>query len=409
MRPKILYITHRVPWPPDRGDRIRTWNVLKYLATRADVDLVCLADEPVTVATMIELRKVTHRLAVIPHAGKKRYIAGLYSLLSGGTVTEGLFDCEELKRTLIAWDKGVSYTALIASSSGVARYLFSPFINQPATRWVDLIDVDSQKWFDYAATAGFPMSRVYRMEGERLRQVERKLAETCDRLLVVSDAECSLFRSFCQTTRIAAVGNGVDFRYFAPAPDVAVDKFSCVFVGVMNYKPNADAAVWFANNVFPKIRERYPAAMFRVVGKSPTAEVRALASISGIEVTGSVPDVRPWLHRATCAVVPLQIARGVQNKVLEAMSCGRPVICSPAPLKGLAAEPGLHLLRADSAAEWFQAVSRVFDDQSLQQELGMAGSAFVQLHHSWDHCLAALDQLLEQPEPWIRSDTEVSK
>lgn len=397
MRPRVLYITHRVPWPPDRGDRIRTWNVLKYLSVRADVDLACLADEPVSEATMTELRRVSRRLAVIPHAGKKRYAAGLMSLAAGNTVTEGLFNCRALKQTLQQWDRTCLYTALLASSSGVARYLFEPFLRQPATRWVDLTDVDSQKWLDYSRSSSFPMSMVYAAEGRRLRRVEQMLAERCERLLVVSNAERDLFRSFCPTDRIHAVSNGVDSTFFAPSEKSKVDPHSCVFVGVMNYKPNADAAIWFADHVFPKLQQKYPDASFRIVGKSPTADVQNLAMRPGIEVTGSVPDVRPWLYRSTCAVVPLHIARGVQNKVLEAMSCGRPVICSPSPLKGLAAEPGLHLLQADSAEEWVQSISRVFDDTCLQEELGMAGAAYVQLRHSWDQCLAPLDDMLAQP------------
>ena len=149
--------------------------------------------------------------------------------------------------------------------------------------------------------------------------------------------------------------------------------------------------------------------MFRIVGKSPTAEVQALADQPGIEVTGSVPDIRPFLHRSTCAVVPLKIARGVQNKVLEAMACGRPVICSPAPLKGLAVEPGLHVLQADSVDEWLFAISRIFDDRCLREELGMAGSAFVQLHHSWDHCLAPMDALLDGSPASDCEKSEVAK
>jgi sugar transferase (PEP-CTERM/EpsH1 system associated) len=372
------------------------------------VDLACLADEPVSDETMRELQRVTSRLAVIPHAGKQRYLTGFASILSGATVTEGLFDCPALRRQLREWDVTTNYQAMMASSSGLARYLFAPTIQQVAVRWVDLIDVDSQKWFDYAAKSRFPMSMVFRTEGRRLRDVECDLTRTCDRLLVVSEAERDLFRSFSQTTRIAAVGNGVDSQYFAPSPSVKVDPFSCVFVGVMNYKPNADAAIWFAKNVFPRVRELYPFAGFRIVGKSPSAEVRALAKLPGVEVTGSVPDVRPWLHRSTCAVVPLQIARGVQNKVLEAMACGRPVICSSAPLKGLAAEPGLHLLKADSIDEWVTAISQVFQDRCLQQELGMAGSAFVNVHHSWDQCLAPLDAMLEQTTSGVRKRSEVT-
>ncbi|MFN9717227.1 MAG: TIGR03087 family PEP-CTERM/XrtA system glycosyltransferase [Planctomycetota bacterium] len=394
MRPRILYITHRVPWPPDRGDRIRTWNVLKYLSAQADVDLACLADEPVSEATMTELQRVTSRLAVITHGGKKRYASGLLSLASGNTVTEGLFHCRSLTRTLRDWDRTSLYTASLASSSGVARYLFRPFFSQTATRWVDLTDVDSQKWLDYSRASSFPLSMVYATEGRRLRKVEQTLAARCERLLVVSEAERDLFRSFCPTDRIRAVSNGVDSAYFAPGRTSNVDPHSCVFVGVMNYKPNADAAIWFADHVFPRLQQLYPDAAFRIVGKSPTADVRSLAMRPGIEVTGSVPDVRPWLYRSTCAVVPLHIARGVQNKVLEAMSCGRPVICSSSPLKGLAAEPGLHLLKADTAEEWVQSICRVFTDTCLQDELGMAGAAYVQLKHSWNHCLAPLDDLL---------------
>ena len=409
MRPRVLYLTHRVPWPPDRGDRIRTWNVLKYLAARADVDLACLADEPVSEMTMTELRRVTRRLAVIPHAGKKRYVAGLLSLISGDTVTEGLFDCPALKTVIRDWDQSVNYAAVMASSSGIARYLDTPYFHQRPNRWVDLIDVDSEKWLDYSRSARLPMSLVYRLEGQRVRQVEQELAERCDQLLVVSEAERDLFRSFCPTSRIAAVGNGVDSHYFAPVHKTPFDRHSCVFVGVMNYKPNEDAVIWFVKNVWPNIRTRFPQASFRIVGKSPGADVQALAAVPGVEVTGSVPDVRPWLHRSACAVVPLQIARGVQNKVLEAMSCGRPVICSSAPLKGLAAEPGIHLLQADSAEEWVREITRIFEDSTLQQELGMAGSAFVQLNHSWDHCLSFLDRMLEADSLSTAASSEVTK
>jgi polysaccharide biosynthesis protein PslH len=189
------------------------------------------------------------------------------------------------------------------------------------------------------------------------------------------------------------VSNGVDYQYFAPQPGAVSEPYSCAFVGVMNYKPNADAAVWFADNVWPRMRQRYPEAKFYIVGKSPASEVQALHAVSGIEVTGAVPDVRPWLKRATCAVVPLQIARGVQNKVLEAMACGRPVICSPEPLNGLAAEPGVQLLKAASADEWVSALSRVFDDKELQNRLGTAAMHWVRKHHSWDSALATLSEL----------------
>ena len=393
MTRQILYVTHRVPFPPDRGDRIRTWNVLKFLAGRASVDLACLADEPASDDTLKELRKVTNQLAVVPHSGRGRYVRGAFSMLRGRTMTEGLFESPALTSVLRAWSSRTTYDAVLASSSGVARYLFPPCVNADTKRWVDLIDVDSQKWLDYARAASFPMSFAYRTEGRRLRSVECRLAATCDRLLVVSEAERDLFRAFCPTDRIAAVSNGVDYAYFAPQPGTASEAHSCAFVGVMNYKPNADAVIWFAQNVWPQIRHRYPDARFYVVGKSPSPDVRALQAVGGIEVTGSVADVRPWLMRATCAVVPLQIARGIQNKVLEAMASGRPVICSPEPLKALAAEPGVHLLRADTAAEWITALSAVFDNRQMQHDLGAAAAQWVQQHYSWSSALAMLNEI----------------
>ena len=328
-----------------------------------------------------------------------RYVTRAVSMLRGRTVTEGLFDSPALAKVVRKWSRQEKYDAVLASSSGICPYVFPPCVDADITRWVDLIDVDSQKWLDYANAARFPMSLVYRTEGQRLRELERRLAATCDRLLVVSDAERDLFRSFCPTDRIAAVSNGVDYQYFAPQPGTFSEPHSCAFVGVMNYKPNADAAIWFAKNVWPRIRHRYPEARFSIVGKFPTPEVQALQSVSGIEVTGSVPDVRPWLMRATCAVVPLQIARGVQNKILEAMACGRPVICSPEPLKGLATEPGVHLLKATSADEWVTALTRVFDDTDLQNRLGTAAMQCVRTHYSWDSVLAMLSELSQRRQP----------
>ena len=185
---------------------------------------------------------------------------------------------------------------------------------------------------------GFRCLPFIKIEGTRLRQAERQLAMSMEKLLVVSEAECRLFRSFCNTDRIQAVENGVDTDYFSPGqqpPSSLTHPPTCVFVGVMNYLPNVDAACWFAAEVWPKIRLRFPTARFCIVGKSPNADVQALQKIPGIDVIGPVPDVRPWLYQSHCAVIPLRIARGIQNKVLEAMACGKAVICSSAPLNAI--------------------------------------------------------------------------
>lgn len=394
MKPRVLYVTHRVPFPPDRGDRIRTWNILKYLASRADVDLACLADEPLDESTLAMLRRTARRVAVIPHTGPRRYARGLVSMLRGRTITEGLFDNSTLRRTIQAWNQDAHYNAAIASSSGVASYVLPPAL--AASRvWVDLIDVDSQKWLDYSKASSWPMSAIYRREGQRLRNLETHLATQVDRMLVVTAAECELFKSFCKTNIIQAVGNGVDTDYFAPS-NTHTKRFSCVFVGVMDYRPNVDAVRWFVKQVWPTLKSRYPQATFTIVGKSPAPEVTALEDVDGVTVTGAVDDVRPWLHESNCVVVPLRIARGVQNKVLEAMACGRPIVCSSAPLQGLNVEPGLQLLCADEVNEWVDSVAYVFNDEQRAQELGMAANAWVQMNHRWEACLEPMADLLDR-------------
>jgi sugar transferase (PEP-CTERM/EpsH1 system associated) len=407
MKPRILYVTHRVPFPPDRGDRIRTWNILKFLAARADVDLACLADEPVEQSTMNELRRTARRVIVVPHGDFRRYLRGAASMLCGDTVTEGLFRCGALARIIKAWNHDTVYDAAIASSSGIADYVLPPNVTVRGQVWIDLIDVDSQKWLDYSAASRWPMSAVYQCEGVRLRALESRIAGQADRLLVVTDAERQLFHSFHAGAPVHAVGNGVDTEYFCP-DNATVQKQSCVFVGVMDYKPNVDAVCWFVREVWPEIRSRFPHATFNIVGKSPAPEVTALSGTAGVTVTGPVPDVRPWLHQATCVVVPLRIARGVQNKVLEAMACARPVICSPAPLQGLAVEPGLQLLEAETAEEWFDSVTKVFEDSGRAEELGIAANAWVQTNHRWDLCLQDVRELLQQPEKLESTELEVT-
>ncbi|MCA9066081.1 MAG: hypothetical protein KDA96_23595, partial [Planctomycetaceae bacterium] len=289
MPSRILFITHRVPYPPDRGDRIRTWNILRFLAARAEVDLACFADEPVSEETRNLLSSTVRRLAIIPHIGKMRYVRGLWSLLTGSSITEGMFRSPELGRQLREW-KDTAYDATLVSSSGIADYTARPFVTGDPLRWVDLIDVDSRKWADYATSRPWPMSWVYAMESQRLRRTEQRLASECERLLVVSEAECDVFRSFCKTPRVHAVCNGVDTDYFEsrfdggggtctaePAggtvsqtshncPALPATGPVCVFVGVMNYLPNVDAVCWFADNVWTQIQTEFPDARFCIVG-----------------------------------------------------------------------------------------------------------------------------------------------
>lgn len=387
-RPQLLYVTHRIPFPPNRGDRIRTYHVLRHLAAKADVTLACLSEEAIEPSTIDALNRLCRRVEIVPVERKWRWVRAGLSFLRGRTITEGAFASPRLRAALQRLASEVRFDSVMTSSSALGPYLSVPALSGvPA--WIDLIDVDSQKWVDYAAAHRGPKAWLYGIEGRRLRRLETELAETTRGLFVVSEAEADLFRRFCPTGPIQSVPNGVDVDYFAPQnfptrPD-------CVFVGALDYLPNIDAAVHFCQDVWPEIHRRRPDSRMKLVGREPAQAVRDLARIPGVDVVGTVPDVRPYVAAAAAVVVPLRIARGVQNKILEAMAMGKGVITTPLTLKGLNVTPGVHCLAAETPAQWVDAVLSLYNDAELRVALGEAAAFHVQTHHRWASCLAAMD------------------
>ena len=391
----VLYVVHRLPYPPDKGDRIRAFHLLKCLASKVRVYLACLSEEPVESDAFARLREYCAGLAVVQVAGGLRWCRALSSLARGRTVTEGAFQSRLLAGIIQNWARAVKFDCCLASASGMVRYLtLEPLRQVPAI--VDLVDVDSQKWFDYAAMHRGPGAWLYRLEGQRLRRLERSLAEWARAVVLVSEAETQLYRTFCPQGNARTISNGVDTDYFRPrrpAGPLAASQ-SLVFVGALNYYPNVDGACWFCNEVWPTVRRRFPGATMRLVGRQPSRAVRRLASIPGVEVVGQVADVRAYVAEATASVVPLRIARGVQNKVLESLAMGKAVLASPQAIAGLGARPGVELLVASSPDEWAQAVAELLENERLRRQLGSAGRHYVELHHQWDRCTDPLVQLV---------------
>lgn len=390
----LLYLTHRLPYPPNRGDRIRTYHLLRFLSQHYRVHLACLADEPPAAESVAHLQELCDRVEIVPHQGLGRWASGAISFALGKTVTQGLFHAPKLNRITQQWCTETSFAAAVASSSGLAESLrVANKNNVPCL--MDLIDVDSRKWLDYAAKSRFPKSQLYRQEGLRLRRVETDVSQWTTGLTVVSEEEAELLREFIPAEKAHSVPNGVDLDYFQPATTTVTEN-SCVFVGALDYWPNVHGIVWFCENVWSEIIRKHADATLTIVGREPVAAVRELHSIPGVTVAGTVPDVRPYLADAAVAVVPLWIARGVQNKVLEAMAAGKPVLASPPPLVGLDIEQGVHLLQADSVPEWVSSLDQLFRDSALRQDLACAARLYVESRHCWDTCLEPFAQLLKR-------------
>lgn len=388
----MLFLAHRVPYPPNRGDRIRSFHLLSYLAERADVSLAYLADRPPPEETNRVLAGLCRRVAAESlHPTRWLHAAG--SLAAGRTATEGLFRSGRLRRTLRQWTAETRFDVVVVFCSSMAQYLDLPGLaGVPVV--VDLVDVDSEKWFHYARESHGPGRLLFRLEGRRLRRLEASLADRARAITVVSQAEADLYRRFRPAENVYAVPNGVDLEYFRPAAQPEPEGTPrCVFVGALDYRANLDGLAWFCREVWPAVVAQVPGAALQIVGSNPGPATRRLAAGAGIELIGPVPDVRPYLTGAV-AVVPLRIARGIQNKVLEAMAMGRPVVASPAALEGLALQPGRDALCADAPEAWHAHLTDLLHNAPQRQRLGAAARSYVETHHHWPDCLRRFGEVV---------------
>jgi polysaccharide biosynthesis protein PslH len=383
--PRIIYLTHRMPYPPDKGDRIRNFYVLREIAKSARVWLATLADESVEPTQLQALNKLCERVEVVPVSGKVKWARSGLSWLSGRSLSEGLFHEPALDVVLKRWIGEVAFEASLVSASSLTPYQKRNGLEQiPA--FVDLVDVDSQKWLDFAASSGPPKRWIYQSEGNRVRKLEREIADWAAGVFLVSPAETELYNSFTKAGAATAATNGVNLEYYRPQPEVPTTP-ALAFVGALDYFPNIDAAVWFAHEIWPRVFAENPQSEFRVIGRKPVPAVLELARLPGVNVVGQVPDVRPHVASAEIAICPIRVARGLQNKVLEAMAMAKPTVAAPPAVAALRNATDKDLLSPATADQWVSTLNKLLADKAHQAELGAAGRRYVEEHHHWDRCL----------------------
>lgn len=392
---KLLYLVHRLPYPPNKGDKVRSYHLLMHLLARHEVFVGTFVDDPEDENHVDTLRGMCAGLHVSRLHTRRARLASLAGLVDGQPLTLHYYRDAELQRWVRRTAAEQRFDAVVVFSSSMAQY--AQGLGLPLL--VDFVDVDSAKWVDYAPRHAWPLSWLYRREGQRLLAYERQVAAEADRSFFSTEKEAQLFRGLAPecAARCEAVCNGVDAQYWSPDPARAspyrAGELPVVFTGAMDYWPNVDAVCWFAAEMLPALRERFPALRFHIVGRNPTAAVRALAG-DAVAVSGSVPDVRPWLQHAALAVAPLRLARGIQNKILEAMAMGVPVVAADDCVQAISAERGRDLLAAASAQEHVQAVTSLLEDRSRAAAIGAAGRARVERDYGWSAHLAAFDHAL---------------
>ena len=432
----ILYLCHRIPFPPNKGDKIRSFNQIRYLSERGwSVHLCAFADEPGDMAHVDRLKEYCHTVDVLLLHRRWRVLRGAIALAAGGVLSVGYHFSGRMQERVDRVLSLYPIEACVCFSSPMAEHLFrsrrlrgtfgarlmetsSPKSGsdapnpQPQTSSselsvrprlvMDLVDVDSSKWELYAEQKKPPAAWLYALESKRLARYEKRIAVAFDAVLLVSEAERDLLRERCGSLshRIRALPNGVDMEYFrpeAPGQDGQRNQGSrsIVFCGMMDYYPNVDAVVWFAREILPRLRDGLGAVGFRIVGARPTKEVRALQELPGVEVLGRVDDVRPFVLQADVSVAPIRIARGIQNKILEAMAMQKPVVATPQAFEGIQAQPGRDLLVAGTASAFTDAVSDFLSNPDRRARIAENGRRFVEARHDWNHLLEGLAELLQ--------------
>ena len=392
----LLYLVHRLPYPPNKGDKVRSYHLLLHLAKCHRVFLGTFVDDPDDLRHLDSVRALCTGLHVERlHPGLAR-LRSLAGLATGEALTLRYYRSAGLQawvdRTIV--EERIDTAVLF--SSPMVQYVEN---RQDIRRLVDFVDVDSAKWAQYSASRPWPMSWLYRREGRRLLAYESAVATRADGVFFVTDAEVDLFRRLAPESgnRAEPIGNGVDADFFAPHRDFvspfAPGEVPLVFTGAMDYWPNVDAVCWFAAEVLPDIRKRCPAARFYVVGMRPSPAVKALAG-AAVVVTGTVPDVRPYLRHAAVVVAPLRVARGIQNKVLEAMAMGKAVVVTEACAQGIDARIGRDLASAAAAQDFAERVEALVRDPQQAAAMGAAARACVVAKYSWNAQLGRIDRHL---------------
>jgi sugar transferase (PEP-CTERM/EpsH1 system associated) len=405
----MLFLSQRIPFPPNKGDKIRSFNILKHFSQTHRIHLGCFIDDPVDWEYVPELQKLCADMHIAPLNQLTGRILSIRALFSGAPLNIPYF----YNRALSEWTQNVfsqvKPKVAFAFSSQMAQYFLNPAVRAEQVI-VDYCDVDSDKWLQYAKSKKWPLNWVFEREGRTLLQFDRRVGKEIDAGTFVTAQEVELFHRLAPETvgKIHAIGNGIDAEYFSPEGEYPSpfesDAPVVIFTGAMDYWPNVDAVNWFATELFPRVRESVAGLQFHIVGGNPTTEVLRLERIDGVTVTGRVPDMRPYFVHSRAAVTPMRIARGIQNKVLEAMAMGKPTVTTPQSLEGIEAIPGRDLLLAESPDEFVKHTITALTDP-MAMKLGENARKLITSSYAWDAQLAAFDVLIGNNDASSRANS----
>ena len=397
---KIIFLAQRVPFPPNKGEKIRTFNQLKHLAEQQHKISVCAPIEQPEDVKYFQALADKYCETITNHTLTAKPVRLLKGLIKGQALSVANFYVNELQHKFDYILQQENFDVVICTSSAMAEYIYKSksiekLENKPLLL-MDFMDLDSDKWRQYAQTSNWPMKWIYQREASILANYEQKITHDFDTSFFIADAEVDLFYSRCNNAgKVLTMGNGMDTNAFIPAtisPENEAPVF--LFTGVMDYKPNIDAVVWFVEEVWPSIFANYNKARFIIAGMNPSSAVNELTNITGIEVTGFVDDILPYYHQSDYFVAPFRLARGVQNKVLQAFACGLPVISTSMGAEGIDCIQDEHILIANNDVDFLRAVETLENDQVFRATIKKNALSLIHEQYSWQGKLQVLDEVL---------------
>lgn len=390
---RILYICHRFPFPPKRGGKIRPFNMIRHLSAAGhDVTVASLARSPGEAREGAGIAPYCARYEMAEVDSPVQFARMISRLPTPVPSSMGFFYSPALARKVRELLARERFDLIFVHCSSVAQYVANV---RGIPKILDFGDMDSQKWFEYARYKPFPLSAGYWLEGRKLEHEEKRLAGLFDLCTATTRAEWETLEGYRTGVATDWFPNGVDNAYFAPTNE-AYEANTICFVGRMDYYPNQECMFDFCASVLPRVQAQRPQARLLIVGADPSPAIRKLGNLPGVEVTGSVPDVRPYVLRSALMVAPLNIARGTQNKILEAMAAGVPVVTSGVAARGVDAVPGEHFVIASTPDEQAQAILRILGDPAERRRIAVAGRERMLSHHAWDRSMQRLDRIIDR-------------
>lgn len=392
---KILFICHRFPYPPKRGGKIRPFHIIRHLGKQHDITVASLARSADEEEQSAGIASICSRYLISRVTPSVQFLRMVGRIPSAEPSSMGYFYSRSMAGQITSFLRQVPADLIMVHCSSMAQYVAHV---SGIPKILDFGDMDSQKWLDYSRFRSFPLKLGYWMEGHKLLRREQLFSRQFDFCTTTTRAELETLREYrsCAEEKTDWFPNGVDDQYFQPQDPGDYDADKMVFLGRMDYYPNQECMIDFCRHTLPLVRARRPNAQLLIVGADPSVGIRNLGRIPGVTVTGSVPDVRPYLKRAALMVAPMNIARGTQNKILEAMATGIPVVASHLSAKGVDAVDGEHLLCASQPREYADAIDSILSDPARRISLSIAGRQRVLSHHNWESSAVRLDSIIER-------------